>query len=302
MWIVDSGCSKHITGDRTLLNNFVEKFMGTVRFGNDYFAAITGYGDYVQGNITVYLLCTKDKTLEIIKNFIAQVQLNYNAKVYKIHTDNGMEFKKATLKAHYDKLGIMQQFLIARTPQQNGVVKRRNSILVESIIQTRCNKTPYELLHGRKPNMEYFYVFGSLCYPTNDQDNFGKIKPKANIGIFIGNSETSRGFEIHNRRTKKIMETIHVKFDELTTMSSEHDSLEPVFQRFNNNDPSADSMNIPSKEDLDNLFGPMNEEYFENRSFEMSINSAAQHVHDHEDLPSTSVSLKICRVIRNYTS
>ncbi|GJS52299.1 retrovirus-related pol polyprotein from transposon TNT 1-94 [Tanacetum coccineum] len=53
MWIVDSGCSKHMTGNLQLLRNFVEKFMGTVRFGNDHFAAITGYGDYVQGNLTI---------------------------------------------------------------------------------------------------------------------------------------------------------------------------------------------------------------------------------------------------------
>ncbi|GKB31185.1 retrovirus-related pol polyprotein from transposon TNT 1-94 [Tanacetum coccineum] len=83
------------------------------------------------------------------------------------------------------------------------------------------------------------------------------------------------------------METIHVKFDELTAMASEHDSLEPVFQRFINDDSSAESMNIPSKEDLDNLFGPMYEEYFEKRSFETSINSAAQQVHNNEDSPST---------------
>ncbi|GKE16551.1 hypothetical protein Tco_1424128 [Tanacetum coccineum] len=53
LWIVDSGCSKHITGDRSLLRNFIEKVMGTVHFGNDNFAAITGYGDYIQGNITI---------------------------------------------------------------------------------------------------------------------------------------------------------------------------------------------------------------------------------------------------------
>ncbi|GJV22773.1 integrase, catalytic region, zinc finger, CCHC-type containing protein [Tanacetum coccineum] len=53
LWIVDSGCSKHMTGDRSLLKNFIEKFMDTVRFGNDNFAAITGYGDYIQGNITI---------------------------------------------------------------------------------------------------------------------------------------------------------------------------------------------------------------------------------------------------------
>ncbi|GJV05882.1 hypothetical protein Tco_1343538 [Tanacetum coccineum] len=53
MWIVDSGCSKHMTGDRSLLRNFIEKFMGTARFRNDNFVAITCYGDYIQGNITI---------------------------------------------------------------------------------------------------------------------------------------------------------------------------------------------------------------------------------------------------------
>ncbi|GJY62889.1 hypothetical protein Tco_0464349 [Tanacetum coccineum] len=53
MVVVESGCSKHMTGDRALLRNFIEKFMGTVRFGNDNFAAITGYGDYLHGNITI---------------------------------------------------------------------------------------------------------------------------------------------------------------------------------------------------------------------------------------------------------
>ena len=133
------------------------------------------------------------------------------------------EFKNATLKAHYKKLDIMQQFSTARTPQQNGVVERRNHTLVEaartmhifsrlpeflwaeavatacftqnrSIIHTRYNKTPYELLRGRKPNAEYFHVFGSLCYPTNDRDDLGNMKLKADIGVFIRYSETSRGF------------------------------------------------------------------------------------------------------------
>nr|GEV84258.1 copia protein [Tanacetum cinerariifolium] len=54
LWIVNSSCSKHMTGDRSLLRNFIKKFMGIVRFGNDNFAAITGYGDYIQGNITIF--------------------------------------------------------------------------------------------------------------------------------------------------------------------------------------------------------------------------------------------------------
>nr|GEX40407.1 retrovirus-related Pol polyprotein from transposon TNT 1-94 [Tanacetum cinerariifolium] len=211
----------------------------------------------------------------------------------------------------------MQQFFTTRTPQQNGVVERCNRTLVEaartmlifsrlpeflwaeavatacftqnrSIIYTRYNKTPYELLHGPKPNVEYFHVFGSLCYPTNDRDDLGKIKPKADIRVFIGYSETSRGFQIYNRRIKKIMETIHVKFDELTAMASKHDCLEPELQRFKNHNSLAEPMNTPSKEDLDNLFGPMFEEYFGNKSSDTPINFAAQPTQFHEDLPSTS--------------
>ncbi|GJX50985.1 retrovirus-related pol polyprotein from transposon TNT 1-94 [Tanacetum coccineum] len=84
------------------------------------------------------------------------------------------------------------------------------------------------------------------------------------------------------------METIHVKFDELTAMASEHDCLEPVLQRFNNNTSSVDTMNTPSKEDLENLFGPKFEEYFKKRSFDTPINSAAQPTQFNKDSPSTS--------------
>nr|GEV10352.1 Gag-Pol polyprotein [Tanacetum cinerariifolium] len=84
------------------------------------------------------------------------------------------------------------------------------------------------------------------------------------------------------------METIHVKFDELTSMAFKNDSLEPDSQRFIHDDSLAESMNTPSKEDLDNLFRPMYEEYFEKRSSEMSINSTAQQVHNHEDSHLTS--------------
>ncbi|GJR25281.1 retrovirus-related pol polyprotein from transposon TNT 1-94 [Tanacetum coccineum] len=114
------------------------------------------------------------------------------------------------------------------------------------------------------------------------------MKPKADIGVFIGYSETSRGFRIYNRRTKKIMETINVKFDELTAMASEHDCLEPELQRFINHNSSVETMNTPSKEDLDNLFGPIYEEYFKKKFSYTPINSAEQPTQIHEDSPSTS--------------
>ncbi|GKF36590.1 hypothetical protein Tco_0113348 [Tanacetum coccineum] len=114
------------------------------------------------------------------------------------------------------------------------------------------------------------------------------MKPKADIRVFTGYSETSTGFRIYNRRTKMIMETILVKFDELTAMASEHDCLEPELQRFNNDNSSVNPMNTPSKEDLDNLFGPVFEDYFEKASSDTTINSATQPTHDQEDSPSTS--------------
>ncbi|GJS31631.1 retrovirus-related pol polyprotein from transposon TNT 1-94 [Tanacetum coccineum] len=169
-----------------------------------------------------------DEAPDMIIDFINQVQRNLKAQILMIQTDNGTEFKNKKLRAFYAKLGIVHKTSIARTPQQKGVVERRNQTLVEaartmlifsktleflwaeviatacftqnrSIIHTRYNKTPYELIRGRKPNIQYFHVFGSLCYPTNDRDDLEKMKPKADFGIFIGYSKSSRGFRIYNR-------------------------------------------------------------------------------------------------------
>ncbi|GKD60898.1 retrovirus-related pol polyprotein from transposon TNT 1-94, partial [Tanacetum coccineum] len=96
-----------------------------------------------------------------------------------------------------------------------------------------------------------------------------KMKLKADISIFIGYSKSSRGFHMYNRRTKKIIETIHVKFDELTAMASECDNSEPGLNFMNFQDSSKDSQSVPSKTYLDNLFGPLYEEYYETISSEV---------------------------------
>nr|GFA56844.1 hypothetical protein [Tanacetum cinerariifolium] len=142
---------------------------------------------------------------------------------------------------------------------QNGVVERRNYSLIEvartmliyaqaplflwaeavatacftqnrSIIRLRHGKTPYELMHGKQPDLSYFYVFGALCCPTNDSENVSKLQPKADIGIFIGYAPTKKPFRIYNRRTRRIVETIHVDLDELTAMASEQSSSGPALQ------------------------------------------------------------------------
>ncbi|GJW11799.1 retrovirus-related pol polyprotein from transposon TNT 1-94 [Tanacetum coccineum] len=141
----------------------------------------------------------------------------------------------------------------------NGVVKRRNRTLVEaartmlifskaplflwaeaintacytqnrSLIRLRYNQTTYELMHVKKSDLSFLHVFGSLCYPTNDSEDLGKQNAKADIGIFVGYAPAKKAFRIYNRTTQKIMETIHVTFDELTAMASEQLGLGPGLQ------------------------------------------------------------------------
>nr|GEV73519.1 retrovirus-related Pol polyprotein from transposon TNT 1-94 [Tanacetum cinerariifolium] len=150
LWYLDSGCSKHMTGDRSQLINFVNKFLGTV--------------------------------------------------------------------------GISHETSVARSPQQNGVVERRNRTLIEatrtmliyaqaplflwaeavaiacytqnrSIVRLRHGKTPYELLHGKLPDLSFLHVFGALCYPTNDSESLGKLQPKADIVMAF--EQSSSGPALH---------------------------------------------------------------------------------------------------------
>nr|GEU33758.1 retrovirus-related Pol polyprotein from transposon TNT 1-94 [Tanacetum cinerariifolium] len=140
-----------------------------------------------------------------------------------------------------------------------------------SLIRKRHNKTPYELLHDIKPELIYFHVFGVLCYPTNDREDLGKLKPKANIGIFIGYTPTKKAYQIYNRRTHLIMETIHVEFDELTMMASEQYDSGPELQLMTpgtissglvQNPSSLTPHVLPTTKDCEILFQPMFNEYF----------------------------------------
>nr|GEW76274.1 retrovirus-related Pol polyprotein from transposon TNT 1-94 [Tanacetum cinerariifolium] len=96
-----------------------------------------------------------------------------------------------------------------------------------SIIHHRFNKTPYELINGRKPDISFLHVFGALCYPKNDREDIGKLGAKGDIGFFIGYSVDSYAYRVYNRKTKKIMETMNVSFDELSAMAFEQRSLKP---------------------------------------------------------------------------
>ncbi|GKC17770.1 retrovirus-related pol polyprotein from transposon TNT 1-94 [Tanacetum coccineum] len=246
----------------------------------------------------VKCLRSKDEAPAFIINFLKMIQVRLKETVRRIRTDNGTEFVNQTLREYYEKVGISHETSVARSPQQNGVVERRNRTLIEaartmliyakaplflwaeavatacytqnrSMIRHRHGKTPYELLHDKPPDLSYLHVFGALCYPTNDSENLGKLQPKADIGIFIGYAPTKKAFWIYNRRTRRIIETIHVDFDELTVMASEHSSSGPALHEMTPvtissglvpNPPSSTPFVPPSRSDWDLLFQPMFDE------------------------------------------
>nr|GEU91370.1 retrovirus-related Pol polyprotein from transposon TNT 1-94 [Tanacetum cinerariifolium] len=230
-----------------------------------------------------------------------RITVLFQSPVIIIRTDNGTEFKNQVLKVYFDSVGISHQMSSVRTPQQNGVVERRNRTLVEatrtilifshaplflwaeaiatacftqnrSIIHRRFNKTPYELINGRKPDISFLHVFGALCYPKNDREDIGKLGAKGDIGFFIGYSADSCAYRIYNRQTKKIMETMNVSFDELSAMAFEQRSSKPGLQCMTSGQissgldltyaPSTITKQQPTEGELDLLFKAMYDDYF----------------------------------------
>nr|GEW22295.1 hypothetical protein [Tanacetum cinerariifolium] len=358
LFIIDSRCSKHMTRNLKLLINFVEKFLGTVKFRNDQIAHILGYGDLVQGAITIkrvyyvdelnhnlfsvsqlcdvdlevafrkstcyirdlkgndlltgsrgtylysitlqdtsspnliclmakatnyimiglpklkfikYHLCSscelgkakrnsfqtkttpsskrrlqrlhmdlcgpmrvasingkkyvliivdeysrytwtrflrsKDETHEVLIDFLRLVQRGLHAQVRTIRTDKGTKFLNKTLHAYFAAEGINHQTSVVRTPEQNGIVEKQNCTLVEAA---------RTMLSAAKVHL--------------DGENLDKMKEKGDACIFVGYFTQSRAYKVFNKRTRVIMETIHVNFDELPQMASDHVSSDPVPQ------------------------------------------------------------------------
>nr|GEW44883.1 hypothetical protein [Tanacetum cinerariifolium] len=339
LFIVDSGCSKHLTSNLNILSNFVKKLLSTVKFRNDQIAPILGYGylgnDLLIGSrgtdlysITlqdtstpnpiclmakatssqawlwhhrlshlnfdsIYLhskndimiglpklkfikdqLCSsydysrytwthflrsKDETLKVLIDFLRLVHRGLHAQVRTVRSDKGIKFLNKTLHAYFTQEGIEHQTSTAGTPEQNDVVKRRNHTLVEvartmlitakvplffwaeaiattcftqksSLVIPRHEKTPYHIINGRKPSIKFLHIFGSLCYIVRDGENIDKMKKKGDACIFVGYSNQSRAYRVYNKRTRVIVKTIHVNFDELPLMASDQVSSDPVPQ------------------------------------------------------------------------
>nr|GEV04520.1 hypothetical protein [Tanacetum cinerariifolium] len=142
LFIANSRCSKYMMGNLKLLINFVEKFLGTVKFRNDQITPIISYGDLVQGSVTIkrvyYVKGLNHNLFSVGQFYDADLEVTFRKSTCYIRDLKGndlltgMEFLNQTLHAYFAAEGILHQTSVARTPEQNGVVKRQNRTLVEA--------------------------------------------------------------------------------------------------------------------------------------------------------------------------
>nr|GEX67476.1 putative ribonuclease H-like domain-containing protein [Tanacetum cinerariifolium] len=189
----------------------------------------------------LFFFTTKDETSPILKTFITGLENQLSLKVKVIKSDNATEFKNSDLNQFCGLKGIKREFSVPRTPQQNGIVKRKNRTVIEAArtmladlllpipfwaeaVNTACyiqnrvlatkshNKTPYELLHGRTPSIGFMRPFGCPVTNLNTLDHLGKFQGKVDEGFLVGYSVCSKAFRVFNSRTRIIQETLHVNF------------------------------------------------------------------------------------------
>ncbi|GJW05674.1 retrovirus-related pol polyprotein from transposon TNT 1-94 [Tanacetum coccineum] len=209
--------------------------------GNRYTLVIVD--DYSRYTWTRFL---KDKTeaFDQFEIFSKKIQNQLGCTIVSIRTDHGREFDNEVQFGEFcNANGITHNFSAPRTPQSNGVVERKNRTLQEMsrtmlneqslpqkfwcnavdtltyilnriLIRAILGKTPYELLRGRKPTLDYFRVFGSKCFILNTKDYLTKFDPKSYEGVFLGYSQNSKAYIIFNKHTRKIEESLNVTFDE----------------------------------------------------------------------------------------
>ncbi|KAL8093845.1 hypothetical protein AgCh_035647 [Apium graveolens] len=199
----------------------------------------------------ILFLRTKDEAFVEFKDLITNLETKYSFKLKTIRSDHGGEFEKDFITFCKSR-GITHEFSAPRTPQQNGVVERKNRTLQETArtllhesklprkfwaeaVHTSCYvlnrvlirpillKTPYELLKKRTPNISYFRVFGSKCFILDTQNNRGKFDAKSTEGIFLGYSTTSKAYRVYNSVKNKVEESINIAFNESSKNISQID-------------------------------------------------------------------------------
>nr|GEX13321.1 hypothetical protein [Tanacetum cinerariifolium] len=234
--------SKAVPSSKGRLNLLHMDLCGLMRVtsinGKKYILVIVD--DYSRYTWTLFLV-SKDETPEVLKEFLTMIQRNLQALVIT-----------------------------------NGVVKRRNHTLVEATrIMLSALKLP---LFFWKPSIKHLHIFGCIYYLTRDGENLDKMKEKGDLCILVGYFTQSKGYRVYNKRIHLIVESIHIRFDEIkemseTSVANDTSGLVPQRQKasdYDNSDlipqlqnvSSLADAHVPSQQELDLLFGPLYDEFF----------------------------------------
>ncbi|GJX21926.1 retrovirus-related pol polyprotein from transposon TNT 1-94 [Tanacetum coccineum] len=273
LFIVDSGCTKHMTGNLKLLCNFVEKFLGTVRFGNDQFAPILGYGDLNQGNVTikrVYYVEGLNHNLFSVGQFCdADLEVAFRKSTCFVRDLQGNDLLTGNRGSDLYTISLQETtsstpicFMAKASPTQAWLWHRRLShlnfdyitLLSKKDIVTGLPKLKYvkdqlcsscEMSKAKRSSFKSKAVPSSkgrlnllhmdLCGPMRVASINGKkyilMKEKRDPCVMVGYSTQSKGYRVYNKRTRLIVESIHIKFDEIKEMMSDHNSSDLAPQR-----------------------------------------------------------------------
>nr|GFA61202.1 integrase, catalytic region, zinc finger, CCHC-type, peptidase aspartic, catalytic [Tanacetum cinerariifolium] len=296
-----------MTGNLKLLINFVEKFLGTVKFRNDQISPILGYGDLVQGAVTinrVYYVEGLNHNLFSVGQFCdADLEVTFRKSTCFIRDLKGNDLLTGSRGTDLHSITLQNTnspnpicLMAKATSSQAWLWHRRlshlnfetinllskNDIVVglpklkfvkdnlcsscekPSEIIPRHEKTPYHIINDQKPSVKFFHIFGSVCYIVRDGENLNKMKEKGDECIFVGYSTQSRAYRVFNKRTRVIMKSIHVNFDELPHMVSDHIS----------SDPAPEYRTVTTSNELDLLFSLMFDELLNGSSKVVSKPSA----------------------------
>nr|GEZ16212.1 hypothetical protein [Tanacetum cinerariifolium] len=206
----------------------------------------------------VHFLRSKDEAPEVIQTFLKKIIVLLQ--VVERRNQTLVEAARTMLIFYRTPLFLWAEAIATACFTQN-----------RSIIHRHFNKTSYEFINGRKPDISFPYVFGALCYPKNDHEDIGKLGAKGDISFFISYFADSCAYRVFNRRTKKIMETMNVLFDELSAMAFEQRILKSGLQSMTSRQissgldltyaPSTITTQQPTEGELDLLFEAMYDDY-----------------------------------------
>ncbi|GJT95459.1 retrovirus-related pol polyprotein from transposon TNT 1-94 [Tanacetum coccineum] len=233
----------------------------------------------------------RDDTPEFSKIFSRDSNAIFRAQVDYCRMTRGTEFLNKTLHAYFKEEGIEHQTSTLEPPEQNAQCATQLYSETITHISPTHEKTAYHIINDRKPSIKHLHIFGCTCYITRDGENLDKMKEKGDPCVMVGYSTQSKGYRVYNKRTRLIVESIHIKFDEIKEMMSDHNSSDLAPQRqemsvenvssglvpqgqkasdYDNSDPVPPRQNVvPSAEKTDSshqglefLFSPLLEEYY----------------------------------------